>query len=775
MLLAKSPYQINDQSYLKSLPDHNQDAMDAFEALFGQLDQPTWLGKRYLEFFKLSDHEHHTFFYHNGLVACGLHDLGKGNDGFQWMLEGKPEQQVIRHEHLSALLLFLPESQAWLKKLDIDIPIVLSAIVNHHLKATHESFASILNERKNLVLCTNQADFSENFNQINKKFGIKIPNPEIPSQWKLNDATVEVLIEDFKHFFYKQAKVLRQNETKQRTLVAIRNAVILADSAASGLPRFNFSIEQWIKERFAEKDLLDGSYIQQNIIQPRIRQIEHKIQCSFIAKDFQTEAAKLPERALLLAGCGSGKTLAAWYWIEAHLQQQPRSRVIFLYPTRATATEGFRDYVSWAPEGSLVSGTAQYDLQDLFNQPDDERGNRDYTVSDRLYALAYWERKIFSATVDQFLGFMQNVYRSICLLPLLVDAVVVIDEVHSFDRKLFSTLKRFLEFCSVPVLCMTASLTQRRRQELIELGLTVFPGAQQFEDLEQAMQQPRYQLKQLENQQMAEEMIEEMLQEGKRILWVVNTVERCQYLAKHFKNEQPLCYHSRFKLDDRKKQHQAVIHAFQQTSQAVLAFTTQVCEMSLDLDADVLISEYAPITALIQRMGRCNRHAKPGDQKRGQVYLYPSEKFHEQKGDLPYDQEDLTGLLPFIQALSKYETISQSTLETLLEQYGPNNKEKTFLTRLLDDGLWASSEVLRDGEAYTHPAILQNDLSAYFEAKRNKQPIDGLIVPVPYAKDMPWASSDARLGRYMLLAQNDYYSEHYGFAKQAFPKAVEFD
>jgi CRISPR-associated endonuclease/helicase Cas3 len=39
----------------------------------------------------------------------------------------------------------------------------------------------------------------------------------------------------------------------------------------------------------------------------------------------------------------------------------------------------------------------------------------------------------------------------------------------------------------------------------------------------------------------------------------------------------------------------------------MIALTTQVCEMSLDLSAALLVSEFAPLTSLIQRMGRCNR------------------------------------------------------------------------------------------------------------------------------------------------------------------------
>ena len=152
-------------------------------------------------------------------------------------------------------------------------------------------------------------------------------------------------------------------------------------------------------------------------------------------------------RVLLTAACGSGKTLAAWNWITAQLDarppDRPLSRVLFLYPTRATATEGFRDYVSWAPEdeAGLLSGTAAYELEDMFETPDDSDDRRkglEYQPDPRLFALGHWKKRVFSATADQFFPFMQYAYGPLCLLPLLAEAVVVVDEVHSFDRSMFT-------------------------------------------------------------------------------------------------------------------------------------------------------------------------------------------------------------------------------------------------------------------------------------------------------------------------------------------------
>ena len=153
-----------------------------------------------------------------------------------------------------------------------------------------------------------------------------------------------------------------------------------------------------------------------------------------------------------------GKTIAAWRWAEAQAKTHAFGRVIFLYPTRGTSTEGFRDYVSWAPDAALVHGTSTYELEAMAQNPDDSRGASIRLPSqdtERLFALGYWPMKYFSATVDQFLSFLEHSYRSTCLLPALADSVLIVDEVHSFDAKMFESLVVFLKTFDMPVLCMS--------------------------------------------------------------------------------------------------------------------------------------------------------------------------------------------------------------------------------------------------------------------------------------------------------------------------------
>src|SRR4029450_671832 len=91
---------------------------------------------------------------------------------------------------------------------------------------------------------------------------------------------------------------------------------------------------------------------------------------------------------------------------------------------------------SGAPEDEpgLLSGRADYELQDMFEDPadpDDLRKGRKYRSDPRLFALGHWNKRIFSATADQFFPFLQYGSGPLCLLPLLAESVLVVDEVHS--------------------------------------------------------------------------------------------------------------------------------------------------------------------------------------------------------------------------------------------------------------------------------------------------------------------------------------------------------
>jgi CRISPR-associated endonuclease/helicase Cas3 len=171
------------------------------------------------------------------------------------------------------------------------------------------------------------------------------------------------------------------------------------------------------------------------------------------------------------------------------------------------------------------------------------------------------------------------------------------------------------------------------------------------------------------------ELIAAEVKRGGKVLWVSNTVNRVMASADAASNAglTPFIYHSRFKYEDRVHRHKAVSDAFKpKYKKGVLACTSQVCEMSLDLKGcTLLVTEAAPVPALIQRLGRLNRHAKPPE-KDGDpqpptmpfIVLTP-------ENNLPYTTGELQAAAKWLGELPA-AGISQRMLAEAWEQDGLN-------------------------------------------------------------------------------------------------------
>jgi CRISPR-associated endonuclease/helicase Cas3 len=355
----------------------------------------------------------------------------------------------------------------------------------------------------------------------------------------------------------------------------------------------------------------------------------------------------------------------------------------------------------------------------------------------------------------------------LCLLPVLADSAVVIDEVHSFDRRLFDNLVSFLREFHVPVLCMTATLPPGRRKELVDCGLRAYPDETErtaLDDLVRVEEHPRYRLCRVATEEEAlAEALRALGERRQRVLWVVNQVRRCQRLAALLKGhlgQEVLVYHSRFRCRDRQDIHRETIAAFQQQHTPVLAVTTQVCEMSLDLDADVLITELAPLTALVQRFGRAHRKLnRQGDFRARLLYYAPA-------GMLPYDRADLVDAERALAALTDRD-LSQSDLALAIDKLVSRETRADGSSRFTESGYFATPGSLRDADDFTRPCILDKDLEHAEAAHRAKKPLDPWLIDVPERAVEPDASRPAWLPAHLGVAPSERYSEWLGFTADA--------
>jgi CRISPR-associated endonuclease/helicase Cas3 len=754
-----------------SLEEHCDDTERAARAIFRE--DGRWAAA-WARFFRLRGDAQGRFLL-NLRVASLFHDIGKANREFQELMtrRGKPSQQTLRHEHISALVLALPEVRSWLESApELDVDLITAAVLSHHLKAADSGDLQWGQPRTTcdaLRLHLGHPEIRAIFARIQHVAALPPPPPLPTSPWSLAAPWKGALAAGIKRARGLRRQI-RRDDARRQLLLAVKAGVIVADSVASGIFRVDEDIERWVDE-VVHQGALSGDAIVDKVIAPRIRQIEAKSGGrEFGFHRFQQLAAEQGRRALLIAGCGAGKTLAAWKWAARQAQREPIGRVIFLYPTRGTATEGFRDYVGWAPEAeaALVHGSSKYELQEMMSNPPESLVGKHPLPDERearLFALGLWPRRFFSATVDQFLSFMEHSYGGLCLLPALADSALILDEIHSYDRRMFDDLLAFLEHFDVPVLCMTATLPPDRREALIKRGLVAFPDVahrRELADLEFQEARPRYSIAPAGGLTGAFDRALAAYRSGARVLWVVNTVARCQDVAALLREAlgfEVLTYHSRFRLCDRKDAHRRTVAAFQQSAEPAIAVTTQVCEMSLDLDADMLITEVAPVTALVQRFGRSNRSSSRPLDFRADVLWYEGESH------LPYTRKDLEAASLFLSGLGEGE-VSQRRLAEALEKFAPPGWKPGVKPPFLTQGYYATPGSLREESDYAVTAVLNSDVEEVVGRLRRRESIDGFLLPVPRAwgdtyEDNPERPSE--LPRYLAIAQAKHYTPTRGF------------
>lgn len=129
-------------------------------------------------------------------------------------------------------------------------------------------------------------------------------------------------------------------------------------------------------------------------------------------------------------------------------------------------------------------------------------------------------------------------------------------------------------------------------------------------------------------------------QARERTLVVLNTVARAQETALALRTLQPdvdvVLLHSRYRPSDRARQMDRALDTPRDEGAIVVA--TQVIEAGVDLSAAVLVTEAAPFSSIVQRLGRCNRSGEHDEAR--VLWVDTGEPTPKTTG--PYLPDDLT-------------------------------------------------------------------------------------------------------------------------------------
>ena len=367
---------------------------------------------------------------------------------------------------------------------------------------------------------------------------------------------------------------------------------------------------------------------------------------------------------------GSGKTEAVLWRFARMYRQGLVDGLYFALPTRAAATQihervsrfvermfpvGSRPETVLAVPGYLkVGDVSGHRLQDYEVWWDD---SQDATVRNRRWAAEsakrYLAAQIAVGTVDQAMMAALKVKHAHMRAACLSRNLLVVDEVHASDTYMSRILKSLLDThlgAGGYTVLMSATLGSAARRQWLSTGrfhsgdappwdealkspypsVSVRTGSgESMAAVGENHQGKSVNIVALPNMNDFGAVAERALQaarDGAKVLVIRNTVAYAvgtQQAAEQSVagadrsllfacNETPALHHGRFATDDRGLLDRAVEARLgkDRPTGGIVVVGTQTLEQSLDIDADLLITDLCPVDVLLQRIGRLHRHQR---------------------------------------------------------------------------------------------------------------------------------------------------------------------
>lgn len=355
------------------------------------------------------------------------------------------------------------------------------------------------------------------------------------------------------------------------------------------------------------------------------------------AQNALIQTASMPGVYILEAPMGMGKTEAALYAAYNMLHKGLATGIYFALPTQLTSNkiyERFNAFLERILEKDcphrhalLLHGGAWLVQTEM---GEEGRPGGSWFEQSKRGLLAPFA----VGTVDQALMAAMRVKHGFVRAFGLAGKVVILDEVHTYDAytgTLLDALVKLLRSMQCTVVILSATLNHTRRAMLIEQSspTSAYPlitASNAEHVVQEVFVPPEKNVNVLLKTCCSEDdaLDEALLRatQGQQVLWLENTVdgaqEKYRILAARAAEMAVECglLHSRFTATQRSVNEAKWVHAFgkegwaTRSEQGRILVGTQVLEQSLDIDADFLISRFAPTDMLFQRLGRLWRHAQ---------------------------------------------------------------------------------------------------------------------------------------------------------------------
>ncbi|MCB9310132.1 MAG: CRISPR-associated helicase Cas3' [Lewinellaceae bacterium] len=514
-------------------------------------------------------------------LTVAFHDIGKANILFQQKVRGLEIKNLESHPLASVPFIYHYTKDEPIFEYDENLfyPETL-AVVSHHNRLYHGVYGDYINKMK-----VDYADitFFEVFfifiNEQAKRFSLKYWHDLVFEPSILHEKSFEV-------FFDLSADITNFKNITSK----VRDTYLLFKSI--------LHYADWL----ASSEYHNYKYIPDENLASLTTKMKQKVPNFQHWQDFQEKSANSDGHIFVQIPTGQGKTEASVLWA---VNQNQNQKIIFLLPTMVTTNKMYDRMKQFFEQNEIVGlshGTAQYVL----------KNNADIETEDLrkhyLYNRTFF-KPVTVATIDQLIYSFFNWGYWVLTGAASYNAKIIIDEVHIYDPYTFGLLLKIME-CIKPYnthfAIMSASLPNILKDEIEK----IIPHYTLIQD-------KKFDEKQRHIVEVFDDAIELKINEilndykvQKNVLIVANTIKKARELFDLLENDvagnHKMLYHSQFILLDKKDKEER-LDKIKDLKHGFVAVCTQIVEVSLDIDFDVLYTENAPIDAVIQRLGRVNR------------------------------------------------------------------------------------------------------------------------------------------------------------------------
>jgi len=523
--------------------------------------------------------------YKAALIATAFHDLGKADRRFQRYMHGG-----IRAP--SHAFLGLPVLKEILEFLEIKDPLaslITLAVAAHHSPMKSNLFFSIGNDLKFEIEAEDISEFQEIINSLLRTLGfsndfvLNIDNLRTPK------AVFEIA---------KRQILLRKDGLIQRNKLVYINGVLMQSDY--------YSSAGWEEEPFEyPNSIVETPYSYQKI------------------------AGEIQENLFITLPTGAGKTETALYWARNNFQ----SKLFYVLPTTTTINAMYTRLRQIFGKSFTSLYHSYVDLFIYLNRKHISRDDDDDTDYQNILFYKYFMYPVNVTTPDQLILALLNYKRYTLKNFSLYNSTIILDEIHSYDAGTFFLIKYMLKYLQQynPKICiMSATFPKKFKEELDFLNAVDLLPDSEIKKIYKARQRTKPIYHDVSIFTAVDDIIKDF-KDGKKVLIVLNTVKRSQDMFDTIRDtlddnekNRVILFHSRFTFRDKIKKECSIVPRkacstgickdIKPLKGPHILVATQIVEVSLNIDYDVMYTEASYFDSLVQRAGRVNRfsnHKKP--------------------------------------------------------------------------------------------------------------------------------------------------------------------